>query len=154
MCLESLSSCFCASLLYLMCPLKKPQSFALLSLQLLSSTSTLALYTTDCTGTFGPLSDWPRIALGPLHAVFNNTKQGPLRYVVIFGGPPRVLGRALRHLSTGAPRLSCSMTMPICQRGSLSRKTYEASLSTINTMVENGRTPKRLCLGWNGLEKP
>ena len=73
MCLKSLSSCFCASLLYLVCPLKKPQSFALLSLQLLSSTSTLALYTTDCTGTFGPLSDWPQIALGPLHAVFNNT---------------------------------------------------------------------------------
>ena len=72
MCLESLSSCFCASLLYLVCPLKKAQSFALLSLQLLSSTSTLALYTAD-TGTFGPLSDWPRIALGPLHAVFNNT---------------------------------------------------------------------------------
>ena len=69
-----LSSCFCASLLYLVCPLKKPQSFALLSLQLLSSTSTLALYTTDCTSTFGPLSDWPQIALRPLHAVFNNTR--------------------------------------------------------------------------------
>jgi len=39
-----------------------------------SSTLSLALYTADCTGTFGPLSDWPRIALGPLHAVFNNTR--------------------------------------------------------------------------------
>ena len=50
-----------------------PQSFALLLLQLLSLTSTLVLYTADCTGTFSPLSDWPQIALGPLHAIFNNT---------------------------------------------------------------------------------
>jgi len=39
-----------------------------------SSTLSLALYTANCTGTFGPLSNWPRIALGPLHAVFNNTR--------------------------------------------------------------------------------
>jgi len=38
-----------------------------------SSTLSLALYTTDCTSTFSPLSDWPQIALRPLHAVFNNT---------------------------------------------------------------------------------
>jgi len=38
-----------------------------------SLTLSLALYTADCTGTFGPLSDWPQITLGPLHTIFNNT---------------------------------------------------------------------------------
>jgi len=40
-----------------------------------SSTLSLALNFANCTGTIGLLSDWPQIALGPLHTVLNNTSE-------------------------------------------------------------------------------
>jgi len=145
LCLESLSSCFCASLLYLVCPLKKPESFALLSLQLLSSTSTLALYTADCTGTFGPLSDWPRIALGPLHAVFNNTTlrfphadDPPLRYTILIlsAFPPDLAACQPLTVSAIVPHYACHYLLAVL---AILSHTYISRLAFVPVVLRQAR---------------